>query len=109
MLAYSLVKPAKPIRRQALKEEKRSKSGNSVAVVGVVGLAALCCAGPLVLGTLGVGAVLAAVTSWWVLLPTAAAASGIVAWYAWRRSCRIRESRASEPRRLDRTRERTRQ
>ena len=92
-----------------MREENRSKAGNSLAVAGLVGLAVLCCAGPLVLGTLGVGAVLAAVTSWWVLLPAAAAASGIVAWYAWRRSCRIRESRASEPGPLDRTRERTRQ
>lgn len=66
-------------------------------MVGVVGFAVVCCGGVLILGTLGVGAVLAAVTSWWVLLPVGLAAAGIGAWYAWRRSCRIRDERADEP------------
>lgn len=73
-------------------------------MAGVVGLAVVCCAAPVVLATLGIGAVLAAVTSWWVLLPAGLAAAGIAAWYAWRRSCRIRDERAHET-----TRERTRQ
>lgn len=73
-------------------------------MVGVVGLAVVCCGGVLILGTLGVGAVLAAVTSWWVLVPAGLAAAGIAGWYGWRRSCRIRDEGAHEP-----TRERTRQ
>lgn len=81
-----------------MKQDRRSTpSGGDLAMVGVVGLAVVCCAGVLILGTLGVGAVLAAATSWWVLLPTGLAAAGIAAWYAWRRSCRIRDEMAHEP------------
>lgn len=74
---------------------KCSGAGSNLAMVGVVGLAVLCCAGPVVLATLGVGTVLAAFTSWWVLLPAGLAAAGIVGWYAWRRSCRIRDRKAA--------------
>ncbi len=67
----------------------RSGWAGNVGIVGIAGFAVLCCAGPVVVGTLGVGAVVAALTSWWMLIPAVLVAGGIVGWYAWRRSCRI--------------------
>ncbi len=82
-------------------------SGNRLIVIGFAGLAALCCAGPLVLGTLGVGAIAAALTRWSLLIPFILAAVGIVARYAWRRSCRIRAATAEDPQSRPATRSRS--
>ena len=70
------------------KSDGSSWAGN-LGIVGIAGFAVLCCAGPVVAGTLGVGAVVAALTSWWMLIPAVLIAGGVIGWYAWRRSCRI--------------------
>ncbi len=67
----------------------RSEWAGNLGIVGIAGFAVLCCAGPVVGATLGVGAVVATLTSWWMLIPVAMVAGGIVGWYAWRRSCPI--------------------
>ena len=65
----------------------KAKVGLQVlSAVGYGGFIVLCCGALLALGGLGAGAILAALTSWWVLLPVAVA---VGAWYAYRRSCRI--------------------
>ncbi len=57
--------------------------------LGSVGFAVITCAGLAVAGTLGLGAVVAALTSWWMLIPFVLIAGGIIGWYAWKRSRRI--------------------
>ncbi len=70
----------------------KAKVGLQVlSAVGYGGFIVLCCGALLALGGLGAGAILAALTSWWVLLPVAVA---VGAWYAYRRSCRTAAQRS---------------
>jgi ABC-type amino acid transport system permease subunit len=64
--------------------KKRPKE--SLVAVGIVLFAVICCAGLLLAGTLGVGVGLSALTSPWLLVPTALAVVGIFAWHSRRRS-----------------------
>lgn len=66
------------------KSDRSEVAGN--VFLGVIGFAVVTCAGLAVAGTLGLGAVVAALTSWWMLIPTVLLAGGIVGWYAWRLS-----------------------
>ena len=53
----------------------------TLVAAGIVLFAVICCAGLLFVGTLGFGAVLAALVSPWLLVPTGLAIVGIFAWY----------------------------
>lgn len=72
-------------------------SRGTLTIAGVALFAAACCAGPVVSATLGLGAVVSLVTSLWVLVPTVLIAAGVVAWHAWRRSCRTRPIAVEAP------------
>ena len=78
------------LAQDQMNENDTSGWGGSLAVVGVAGFAALCCVGSLVAGTVGLGAVAAALTSRWLLIPVGLAGAGIAIWYTWRRSRRVR-------------------
>ena len=68
-------------------DSDKASRGRSLAVMG---FPALCCASPFAVGTLGIGDVMAAFTSWRVLVPAVTITAGIVAWYAWQDTCRLR-------------------
>ena len=57
-----------------------------LTVAGIALFAVICCAGLLLAGTLGFGVALSALTSLWLLVPTALAVLAIFAWYLRRRS-----------------------
>ncbi len=63
----------------------------ALSAVGYGGFIFVCCGAFLAIGGLGAGAIVAALTSWWVLVPVVVA---VGAWYAYRRSCRIETQRS---------------